>query len=45
MSAAWGLEKVVQCLMEHNADVNAKVMYNFIVTRSTGVKMVMIRVG
>jgi len=26
LSAAWGLEKTVQCLMEHNADVNAKVI-------------------
>jgi len=25
LSAAWGLEKTVQCLMEHSADVNAKV--------------------
>ena len=26
LSAAWGLEKTVQCLMEHNADINAKVI-------------------
>jgi len=26
LSAAWGLEKTVQYLMEHNADINAKVI-------------------
>lgn len=25
LACAWGLERVVQCLMEHNADVNSQV--------------------
>ena len=25
LSATWGLEKVVQCLLEYNVDVNAQV--------------------
>ena len=34
LSAAWGLEKTVQCLMEHNADVNAKVISFFCTVNS-----------
>ena len=29
LSAAWGLEKTIQCLMEHDADINAKVNLYF----------------
>ena len=39
LSAAWGLEKTVQCLMEHNADVNAKVIQLFYVQVSELVQL------